>query len=163
MWFIASKDKSSGNQLISFCMGQGGVWQKVHTASENLWDQNVSQISDHIRLWPISQLKLVCYHCAFLLADEDDFHDVISAVTNLAARWQHLGSSLRLRPSVLDTILSASAHSPSDSLRKVLTQWLNQNYNVCITLIYVPPPHTTTYTHTYTYISCFFNYWEFGN
>ena len=84
----------------------------------------------------------------FLLADEDDFHDVISAVTNLAGRWQHLGSSLRLRPGDLDAILSASAHSPSDSLRKVLTLWLRQNYNVCITLIYVPPP-TTTYTHTH--------------
>ena len=24
------------NYLV-FCTGQGGVWQKVHTASENLW------------------------------------------------------------------------------------------------------------------------------
>ena len=24
------------NYLV-FCMGQGGVWQEVHTASENLW------------------------------------------------------------------------------------------------------------------------------
>ena len=98
------------------------------------------------------------------LADEDDFHDVISAVTNLAGRWQHLGSSLRLRPGDLDAILSASAHSPSDSLRKVLTLWLRQNYNVCITLIYVPSPSppTTTYTHTYTHISLFL-YSEFGN
>ena len=97
----------------------------------------------------------------FLLADEDDFHDVISAVTNLAGRWQHLGSSLRLRPGDLDAILSASAHSPSDSLRKVLTLWLRQNYNVRITLIYVPPS-TTTYTRTYTHISLFL-YSEFGN
>ena len=94
----------------------------------------------------------------FLLADEDDFHDVISAVTNLAGRWQHLGSSLRLRPGDLDAILSASAHSPSDSLRKVLTLWLRQNYTVCITLIYVsppflPPPLTHTHTHT---SPCFF-------
>ena len=96
----------------------------------------------------------------FLLADEDDFHDVISAVTNLAGRWQHLGSSLRLRPVDLDAILSASAHSPSDSLKKVLTLWLRQNYNVCITLMYPPPSHH--HLHTYAHISLFL-YGEFGN
>ena len=97
----------------------------------------------------------------FLLADEDDFHDVISAVTNLAGRWQHLGSSLRLRPGDLDAILSASAHAPSDSLRKVLTLWLRQNYNVCITLIYVSSHHHLR-IHIHTHISLFL-YSEFGN
>ena len=81
----------------------------------------------------------------FLLADEDDLHDVRSAVAGLAGRWQDLGSSLRLRSSDLEAILSASAHSPSDCLRKMLTLWLRKNYNVCITLIHVilppsPPP-----------------------
>ena len=78
--------------------------------------------------------KIISYHCVFVLADEDDLHDVISAVAGLAGRWQDLGTSLRLRSGDLDAILSASAHSPSDSLRKVLTLWLKQNYNVCITL-----------------------------
>ena len=79
---------------------------------------------------------------ATLLADDDDLHDVISAVTGLDGRWQHLGSSLRLRPGDLEPMLSASAHSPSDCLRKVLTLWLRQSYNVCITLIHIniPPP-----------------------
>ena len=76
----------------------------------------------------------------FLLADEDDLRDVISAVTNLAGRWQHLGIALRLRSCDLDAILSASAHSPSDCLIKALTLWLKQNYNVCITLVYIPRP-----------------------
>ena len=81
----------------------------------------------------------------FLLTDEDDFHDVRSAVAGLAGKWQDLGSSLRLRSGDLEAILSASAHSPSDCLRKMLTLWLRENYNVCITLIYVIlppyPPH----------------------
>ena len=86
---------------------------------------------------------------ATLLADDDDLHDVISAVTGLDGRWQHLGSSLRLRSGDLEAILSASAHSPSDCLRKVLTLWLRQSYNVCITLIHVnipPPPSCLLFT-----------------
>ena len=70
----------------------------------------------------------------FLLADEDDLYDVISAVTGLAGRWQHLAIALRLHSGDVDAILSASVHSPSDCLRRVLTLWLKQNYNVCITL-----------------------------
>ena len=106
--------------------------------------------------------KIICYCYVFLPADEDDLHDVISAVTDLAGRWQHLGIALRLRSGDLESILSASAHSPSDCLRKLLTLWLKQNYNVCITLIYIPPPshthsmhahtHMYTRTHTHTHI-----------
>ena len=72
-----------------------------------------------------------------LLADEDDLHDVISAVADLAGRWQDLGIALRLRQGDLETIQSASAHSPSDCLRKMLTLWLRQNYNICITVVYL--------------------------
>ena len=82
----------------------------------------------------------------FLLADEDDLHDVISAVTGLSGRWQDLGTSLRLRSSDLDSIFSASAQTPRDCLRKVVTLWLRQSYNVCITNH--PPPPTHTHTHT---------------
>ena len=96
----------------------------------------------------------------FLLADEDDLHDVISAVADLAGRWQDLGTSLRLRSGDLDSIFSASAHTPRNCLRKVLTLWLRQNYNVCITLI-SPPPSTHTHTHTHT--SPCFLYSDFSN
>jgi len=65
-----------------------------------------------------------------LLADEDDLHDVRSAVVDLAGRWWDLGDSLGIRSADLDAILSSSAHSPSDCLRKVLTLWLRQNYKV---------------------------------
>ena len=84
--------------------------------------------------------EVVCYHCVFPFADEDDLHDVRSAVSGLAGKWQDLGSSLRLRSSDLDGILSASAHSPSDCLRKVLMLWLRQSYNVCTSYIIIPPP-----------------------
>jgi len=73
--------------------------------------------------------QLYCV-CVSLLADEDDLHDVKSAVTDLAGRWRDLGDSLRICSGDLDAILSSSAHSPSDGLRKVLTLWLRQNYKV---------------------------------
>ena len=77
-----------------------------------------------------STYQQLYYMCVFLLADEDDLHDVRSAVVDLAGRWRDLGDSLGIRSGDLDAILSSSAHSPSDCLRKVLTQWLRQNYKV---------------------------------
>ena len=65
-----------------------------------------------------------------ILADEDDLRDVRSTVADLAGRWQDLGVSMGIRPGDLEAIISASAHSPSDCLRKVLTLWLRQNYKV---------------------------------
>ena len=41
----------------------------------------------------------------FLLADVDDLHDVISAVTKLAGRWQDLGIALRLHSGDLDAMV----------------------------------------------------------
>ena len=41
-------------------------------------------------------------------------------MADLAGRWQDLGVSLGIRPGDLEAIISASAHSPSDCLRKVL-------------------------------------------
>ena len=72
---------------------------------------------------------------ATLLADEDDLHDVISTVADLAGSWRALGIALKLRQGDLDSIVLASAHSPGDCLGKMLTLWLKQNYNVCITLM----------------------------
>ena len=54
------------------------------------------------------------------LVGEDDLHDVISAVKNLAGRWKDLGISLGLHPGDLDTILLANLHSPNDCLREML-------------------------------------------
>ena len=76
-----------------------------------------------------STYQQLYYLCVFLLADEDDLHDVKSAVADLAGRWRDLGDSLRIRCGDLDAI-SSSAHSPSDCLRDVLIKWLRQNYKV---------------------------------
>ena len=77
-----------------------------------------------------STYQQLYYLCVLLLADEDDFLDVKSAVADLAGRWRDLGDSLRIRCGDLDAILSSSAHSPGDCLREVLTLWLRQNYKV---------------------------------
>ena len=94
------------------------------------WDQKVSQISDYLFAF-----ELVHYHCVFLLADEDDLRDMISAVTSLAGRWKDLGISLGVRASDLDTILANNPHSSNNCLREVLSLWLRQGYNVCTTLM----------------------------
>ena len=65
-----------------------------------------------------------------LLADEDDLRDVISAVVDLAERWQDLGISLRLRQGDLKAILTNNAHCCNNCLREMLTLWLKQNYKV---------------------------------
>ena len=54
-----------------------------------------------------------------ILVDEGDLQDVTSAVADLAGRWQDLGVSLRICLGDLNAIISVSAHSPSDCLRKV--------------------------------------------
>jgi len=73
-----------------------------------------------------------------VLADEDDRQDVMSAVVDLAVRWQDLGSSLGVRQSDLDNIHLASAHSPRECLRKMLILWLRQSYNVRSRLVSKP-------------------------
>ena len=74
--------------------------------------------------------QLYCV-CVLLLADEDDLHDVRSAVADLSGRWQDLGVSLGIRQDNLKAIISDNPHSSSDYyLRKVLTLWLRQNYKV---------------------------------
>ena len=79
--------------------------------------------------------KACRYHCAFLLAGEDDLRDMISAVTSLAGRWKDLGISLGVRAGDLDTVLANNPHSSNNCLREVLSLWLRQGYNVCTTLI----------------------------
>jgi len=70
------------------------------------------------------------YVCVLLLADEDDLHDVRSAVADLSGRWRDLGVSLGIHLGDLEAILSDNPHSSSDCLLKMLSLWLKQNYKV---------------------------------
>ena len=81
-----------------------------------------------------SVVSSVCCDHVVLLAGEDDLRDVRSAVADLAGRWEDLGISLGVRPGDLEAILSASTHSPSSCLKKMLVLWLRQSYNVCTPL-----------------------------
>ena len=74
-----------------------------------------------------------------LLAGVDDLHIVRSAVTNLAGRWKDLGFSLGVHADDLDAIQSNNPLSSSDCLREMLLKWLRQSYNVCTTIISIPP------------------------
>ena len=82
-----------------------------------------------------------------LLAGEDDLQIVRSAVTSLAGRWKDLGFSLGMRAGDLDTILSANANSPNDCLREMLLRWLKQSYNVCTTIMSIPPLLSSFYIY----------------
>ena len=119
---------SSGNELLFFFILVSGKYIELLKISG--WDQKVSQISDYLFAF-----ELVHYYCVFLLADEDDLRDMISAVTSLAGRWKDLGISLGVRASDLDTILANNPHSSNNCLREVLSLWLRQDYNVCTTLM----------------------------
>ena len=64
----------------------------------------------------------------FIHADIDDLFDVQCELTDVISRWRNLGSALRLRPGVLNVIDKDERDSES-RFTKVLTEWLQQNYN----------------------------------
>ena len=76
-----------------------------------------------------------CQQCLLPPAGDDDFQDVRLEVANLVAKWKDLGTSLGVRQSDLDTILSTNPHSLNDCLRETLLLWLRQSYDVSATLI----------------------------
>ena len=65
-----------------------------------------------------------------LLVGENDLVAVKTAVEKLAAQWHDFGLALGIPNSYLESIQSSSNHTPHVCLRKMLAQWLNQNYNV---------------------------------
>ena len=60
--------------------------------------------------------------------DSTDFFDVKQELLGVASNWRGVGEALRLEAGVLDIIESDGKDSKS-CLAKVLTEWLNQNYN----------------------------------
>ena len=52
--------------------------------------------------------------------------DVMEEVMDVAARWELLGTALRLRPSDLDTIQLKHQSDPTKCLKDMLVAWLQQ-------------------------------------
>ena len=64
-------------------------------------------------------------------SDEDNLHDVMEELASFdKTRYYNIGSSLRLRPTELDTIESSYQQNPERALTKVVTAWLQKHYNV---------------------------------
>ena len=59
--------------------------------------------------------------------DREDLYNIFSDILPTANKWKNIGLSLRLSPTLLDSIDKKDA---KDYLLEVLTQWLAQNYNV---------------------------------
>ena len=92
----------------------------------------------------------------------------MTAVTDLAGKWNSLGVSLGMRAGDLEAILPANPHSPTNCLMEMLLRWLRQSYNVCTTDTSSPLPHFYTMFGDYKdsrlvilswYL--FGNFWEF--
>ena len=63
-----------------------------------------------------------------LLVDVNDLGAVKIAVGDLAAQWHDFGLALGIRNCDLETI--QPSNNPTVCLRKMLAQWLKQNYDV---------------------------------
>ena len=61
---------------------------------------------------------------------DDDYYDVLSELTPLAASWKGIGFALRLKHDALEKIDKQHSADPSACLASVVTEWLRKNYNV---------------------------------
>ena len=73
----------------------------------------------------------LCFHVG--LGDktlkEKDLRDVLSAVIDVAAKWEEFGTALGIIPSDLEVIQQKRENS-DQRLREVLLTWLRQRYDV---------------------------------
>ena len=53
----------------------------------------------------------------------------MKALTDISAKWKHIGIALRLKPAKLQEIAATHLGNPSDCILEVLINWLNKNYN----------------------------------
>ena len=60
---------------------------------------------------------------------DDDRFDVQSELNPVTAKWKNIGSALRLKANVLESIQAESGEPPA-CLASVVTEWLRRNYNV---------------------------------
>ncbi len=62
------------------------------------------------------------------MADEDDLYDILSYLKDVQAQCYKIGTALRLKQDILDTIKQESADH-TEALTKIITNWLRKNYN----------------------------------
>lgn len=65
----------------------------------------------------------------FTLPVIDDLFDVKHELREVADKWESIGEALRLSPDLLEKI-AANNKDEKRRLKTVLTEWLNQSYNV---------------------------------
>ena len=61
---------------------------------------------------------------------DDDLFDVQSELIPVTAKWRNIGTALRLKSDVLESIQAASGGDSPGCLVSVVTEWLKRNYNV---------------------------------
>ena len=71
----------------------------------------------------------VCFCPLFTSDINDDFFDVKSALTPVAANWKDIGIALRLKHNVLDIIQAKNRGDPTACLASVVEEWLKRNYS----------------------------------
>ena len=61
---------------------------------------------------------------------DDDLFDVQSDLIPVTAKWRSIGTALRLKSDVLESIQAGSGSDPPACLASMVTEWLKRNYNV---------------------------------
>ena len=61
---------------------------------------------------------------------DDDLFDVQSELIPVTAKWRSIGTALRLKSDVLESIQVGSGSDPPACLASMVTEWLKRNYNV---------------------------------
>ena len=61
---------------------------------------------------------------------DDDLFDVQSELIPVTAKWRNIGTALRLKSDVLESIQAGSGSDPPACLASMVTEWLKRNYNV---------------------------------
>ena len=61
---------------------------------------------------------------------DDDLFDVQSELIPVTSKWRSIGTALRLKSDVLESIQAVSGSDPPACLASMVTEWLRRNYNV---------------------------------
>ena len=61
---------------------------------------------------------------------DDDLFDVQSELIPVTAKWRNIGTALRLKSDVLESIQAANGSDPPACLALMVTEWLKRNYNM---------------------------------